>query len=229
MARRRALRSIRNTVVLVVVVVVAAFALQTWVARPYFIPSESMEPTLHGCPGCTGDRIIAEKLTYQVSEPENGDVVVFVGPPSWNTAYTSIRSDNSVIRAIENAASVVGLAPPDENDLVKRVIAVGGQTVQCCDPTGRVTVDGLALDEPYVESDFPWNPAGGNAAYPAGRMFGPITVPDGNVWVMGDNRNHSADSRAHVTDELQGTVPVDNVRGRAVFKFWPPSRIGPVH
>lgn len=94
-----------------------------------------MEPTLHGCPGgCTGDRIVVEKLSYRFQEPRPGDVIVFKGgPDSWSTGYVSTRSDNVVIRGIQEVGSLVGLVPPDENDLVKRVIAVGGQTVECCD------------------------------------------------------------------------------------------------
>lgn len=90
-------------------------------------------------------------------------------------------------------------------------------------------VDGKPLDEPYVKKDYKWNPNGANAVYPAGRVFGPIKVPEGNLWMMGDNRNESRDSRAHVADQYQGTVPIANVRGKAVFKIWPPGRIGPVH
>ncbi|WP_225729845.1 MULTISPECIES: signal peptidase I [unclassified Nocardia] len=214
--------------ILIVIAAVIAALMVTFIGRPYVIPSQSMEPTLHGCTGCTGDRIYVEKLSYYWGDPKPGDVVVFVGPPSWNTRYQSIRSDNVVVRGVQNFFSFFGLVPPDENDLVKRVIAVGGQTVQCCDAQGRVTVDGKPLDEPYVKKDYPWNPNGANAVYPAGRVFGPIKVPEGNIWVMGDNRNESADSRAHVADQYQGTVPVDNIRGKAVFKIWPPGRIGPV-
>ena len=124
----------------------------TFVARPYLIPSESMEPTLHGCAGCVGDRIMVDKLTYRFSSPEPGDVVVFKGPPAWNIGYKSIRSDNAAVRWVQNALSFVGFVPPDENDLVKRVIAVGGQTVECRADTG-LTVDGKKLNEPYLDAD----------------------------------------------------------------------------
>ncbi|MFF0487570.1 signal peptidase I [Nocardia sp. NPDC003482] len=217
--------------ILIVIAAVIAALVVNFIGRPYVIPSESMETTLHGCTGCTGDRIYVEKLSYDFGDPKPGDVVVFVGPTdSWNRTYHSNRNSNVVLRGIQNFFSFFGLVPPDENDLVKRVIAVGGQTVQCCDSQGRVLVDGKPLDEPYARYLVPYTPglpyASSNAV---GREFGPIKVPDGHLWVMGDNRNRSADSRAHVEDQYQGTVPVSDVRGKAVFKIWPPSRIGPVH
>ena len=218
----------RELPILILVALVLSFLLQTFIARVYLIPSESMEPTLHGCAGCTGDRIVVEKLSYRFGEPEPGDVVVFLGPDSWSANYRSIRSDNSVIRGLQNAGSVFGVVPPDENDLVKRVIATGGQTVECCDAQGRVLVDGKPLDEPYVVNDFPFTPGTltCETVVKSGRCFGPVTVPADNLWVMGDNRNNSADSRYHVGDDLQGTVPVANVRGKAVFIVLPPSRMG---
>ncbi len=102
----------------------------TFVARPYLIPSESMEPTLHGCSGCVGDRIMVDKLTFRFGSPHPGDVIVFKGPPPWNVGYKSIRSHDTAIRWVQNTLSFIGFVPPDENDLVKRVIAVGGQTVR---------------------------------------------------------------------------------------------------
>ncbi|WP_433565554.1 signal peptidase I [Nocardia sp. CA-151230] len=211
--------------------------LVTFIGRPYVIPSQSMEPTLHGCAGCTGDRIYVEKLSYYFGDPEPGDVVVFVGPTSsWNSHYKSIRSSNTVVRGVQNFLSFFGLVPPDENDLVKRVIATGGQSVKCCDAQGRILVkedspgaDWKPLDEPYVKFNNPFDPQRPDVQFNAGgRAFPEIKVPAGNLWVMGDNRAESADSRYHMKDELQGTVPVKDVRGKAVFKIWPPSRMGPV-
>ena len=143
--------ALREGAILVGTAVLLYYVMLTFVARPYLIPSESMEPTLHGCPGCVGDRIMVDKITYRFGSPEPGDVVVFKGPPNWNVGYKSIRSDNTAIRWVQNALSFVGFVPPDQNDLVKRIIAVGGQTVQCRADTG-LTVDGKQLKEPYLSS-----------------------------------------------------------------------------
>ncbi|WP_221936689.1 signal peptidase I [Skermania sp. ID1734] len=214
----------RELPILIVVAMVLSFLLQTFIARVYLIPSESMEPTLHGCAGCTNDRILVEKLSYDFGDPQPGDVVVFLGPPSWDSDYHSIRSDNAIVRGLQNIGSVFGLVPPDENDLVKRVIAVGGQTVQCRKADGGVTVNGKLLNEPYLNN--PMMTAAKQANPCLGPEFGPITVPKGNVWVMGDNRINSADSRYHMGDSLQGTVPIDNIRGKAKFIVLPPGRWG---
>jgi signal peptidase I len=217
------------------------YVMLTFVARPYLIPSESMEPTLHGCTGCVGDRIMVDKVTYRFSSPQPGDVIVFKGPPNWNIGYKSIRSNDTAVRWVQNALSFVGFVPPDENDLVKRVIAVGGQTVECRMNTG-LTVDGRRLNEPFLNfvtmNVDPTNPY----AACLGNEFGPVKVPEGRLWVMGDNRTHSADSRAHCAntpidaqrgllctgDPTLGTVPVHNVIGKARFIAWPPSRWGGV-
>ena len=233
--------ALREWVILLSIALVIYYVMLTFVARPYLIPSESMEPTLHGCNGCVGDRIMVDKLTYDFTEPEPGDVVVFKGPPAWNLNYKSIRSDNTAVRYVQNVLSFVGFVPPDENDLVKRVIATGGQTVQCRQDTG-LTVDGKKLNEPYLDYAVMGFPQGSPQAICLGAQFGPVKVPEGRIWVMGDNRTHSADSRAHCTSEpsaledgiictgdpMSGTVPVENVIGKARFIAWPPSRWGGV-
>lgn len=234
--------ALREAVVLVVIAVGLYYVMLTFVARPYLIPSESMEPTLHGCAGCTGDRVMVDKLTYRFSSPEPGDVIVFKGPPNWNVGYKSIRSANTPVRWVQNALSFIGFVPPDENDLVKRIIAVGGQTVQCRNATG-LTVDGKPLDQPFLDPATMGVENLDPAVYRClGPEFGPVKVPDGRLWVMGDNRTHSADSRAHCTslpadlqrgilctgDPMSGTIPVENVIGKARFIAWPPSRWGGV-
>lgn len=235
--KRKKRAVLRETAILASIAVILYYVMLTFVARPYLIPSESMEPTLHGCSGCVGDRIMVDKLSYRFGSTQPGDVIVFKGPPSWNVGYKSIRSHNTAVRWLQNALSFVGFVPPDENDLVKRVIAVGGQTVECRNDTG-LTVDGKRLKEPYLD---PTTMMADPSVYPClGSEFGPVTVPQGRLWVMGDNRTHSADSRAHCTsipadalkgilctgDPMSGTVPVGNVIGKARFIVWPPSRWG---
>lgn len=216
--------------IIIVVTLLILGAFNTFVGRLYLIPSESMEPTLHGCAGCVPDRIFVNKLAYGEGEsPTPGDVVVFVGTDSWNTSYVSQRSDNRVIRGIQNAASYIGLVAPDENTLVKRVIATGGQTVRCQAGDPGIMVDDKPLKEPYINSPpvNPVNPSTGSDEC-GGEYFGPVTVPQGNIWVMGDNRTNSLDSRGHMGDEFQGTIPVDNVVGKVVAIVLPFDRIGTV-
>ena len=215
--------------VVILVTLLAIFLIQTFVGRVYMIPSQSMEPTLHGCAGCTGDRIFVDKVSYRFSDPKAGDVVVFKGTDSWNQGFVSQRSQNDVVRALQNVGSYVGLVAPDENDLVKRIIATGGQTVSCQEGDPAVMVDGEPIDQSYTLQPvaYPVDPATGSEAC-GGPYFGPLTVPEDNYFMMGDNRTNSADSRAHIGDEHQGTIPEENIRGKVQFIIFPFNRIGGV-
>ncbi|MBI3689079.1 MAG: signal peptidase I [Actinobacteria bacterium] len=206
----------RELPILLGIALVLAFLIKTFVAQAFFIPSGSMEQTLHGCGGCSGDRVLVEKLSYRFRDPQPGDIVVFRGADSWAPESRVSPPTNPVAWAARALGQLVGIAQPNEKDFIKRVIAVGGQTVRCCDAEGRVLVDGRPLTEPYVYVDGPATPDTGS--------FGPVLVPQGRLWVMGDHRNDSLDSRAHMADPGHGTVAVSDVIGRAFVIAWPPSR-----
>lgn len=204
--------------ILVVVALVLTFVIQTFVARVYVIPSGSMELTLNGNNG-SGDRILVDKVVYDFRDPAPGDVVVFKGPPGWDqTEFFVDSSTNPLTHWLRQLGSSIGVTKPDEYDLVKRVIATGGETVACCDSQNRVTVDGKPLDEPYIY----WQP--GRPGPTEQLRFGPITVPKGYLWVEGDNRSNSDDSRYQNGGGIKGIVPVANVIGKARTIIWPPSR-----
>ena len=200
---------------LIGIALVLTILIQSFIARVFVIPSESMERTLHGCPGCTGDRVLVDKVTYYFRDPAPGDVVVFERPDTWDDFGGANRSDIAVVAWFQDFGAQFGLAEPSEDDVVKRVVAVGGQTVECCDEQNRVLVDGEPLDEPYVYLPDP-------SATQA--QFAPITVPPGMIFVMGDNRNNSRDSRSQGGGGLNGMVPVDKVVGKARTIILPPSR-----
>jgi signal peptidase I len=206
---------LRELPVLLVIAFVLALLVKTFLVQAFFIPSGSMEQTLHGCTGCTGDRVLVNKIPYWFGEPEPGDIVVFKGPDTWSPEIDVQAPSNWFTGVLLWLGRTVGVAPPSEDDFIKRVIATEGQTVQCCDQ-GRVTVDGKPLDEPYIYQNTP----------ESDRAFGPVTVPQGRLWVMGDHRSASADSKAHIDDKYSGTIGVDDVIGKASVIVWPPSRIG---
>ncbi|WP_026425339.1 signal peptidase I [Actinokineospora inagensis] len=203
---------------LIAMALVLTIIIQSFIARVFVIPSESMEQTLHGCSGCYGDRVLVDRLAYSVfGDPEPGDVVVFHRPDTWNRSEVhTARSDNGFVRWVQGIGAEFGFAAPDEDDVVKRVVAVGGQTVRCCDEANRVLVDDKPLDEPYVY----WQPDRGSRQ----EEFDAVSVPRGMLFVMGDNRNNSADSRVQGGGGRNGVVPVDNVIGKVRAVILPPSR-----
>lgn len=233
---------LRETLIIIACVLLISWILQTFIGRQYVIPSESMEPTLIGCEGCTNDRIFVDKLSYRFGEPTPGDVIVFKVPESWgDDGWMSPRSTNTMIHGLQNGLSWFGFAPPDENNYVKRIVATGGQTIECHNSEGvGVKVNGKPLTEPYVDMALQQQNLADGTATPSaigengrlnsclGKDFGPIAVPAGHVFVLGDNRTRSSDSRYHITETSDGTVPVDDIRGKTRFIIYPFSRMGGV-
>ncbi|MGP3774535.1 signal peptidase I [Streptomyces sp. SDT5-1] len=193
---------------LIGIALILALLIKTFLVQAFSIPSASMENTLK-----IGDRVLVDKLTpWFGSEPERGEVIVFHDPASWLEGEPTPEPN-----AVQQVLSWVGLMPSaDEKDLIKRVVGVGGDTVEC-NGTGPLKVNGKALSEPYV---YPGNtPCSDDNA---GGTF-KVKVPEGKVWVMGDHRQDSMDSRYHQNDKNNGFVPVDNVVGRAIVVAWPPT------
>ncbi|TGZ10899.1 signal peptidase I [Streptomyces rhizosphaericola] len=193
---------------LVGIALILALLIKTFLVQAFSIPSDSMQNTLQ-----KGDRVLVDKLTpWFGSEPERGEVIVFHDPDGWLDGV-AVDPPN----AFQEALSFIGLMPSaEEKDLIKRVIGVGGDTVECAGD-GPLKVNGKALDEPYV---FPGNTPCSND--PGGSFE--VTVPPGRLWVMGDHRQASSDSRYHTDDRNDGMVPVDEVVGRAVVVAWPVGR-----
>ncbi|MDT3724729.1 signal peptidase I [Streptomyces sp. DSM 41972] len=195
--------------ILIGIALVLALLIKTFLVQAFSIPSDSMQDTLQ-----RGDRVLVDKLTpWFGSEPERGEVVVFHDPDNWLAGEPTPDPN-----ALQKALSFIGLMPSaEEKDLIKRVVGVGGDTVEC-KGTGPLKVNGKALDEPYV---YPGNTP--CSQDDQGGQF-KVKVPEGHIWVMGDHRQNSRDSRYNTADKNQGFVPVDKVVGRAVVIAWPINR-----
>lgn len=195
---------LRDLIIIVLVAFLISFLLKTFLVRSFYIPSVSMEQTLR-----VNDRILVNQLVPNVMDVERGDIVVFKDPGGW--------MDNGEAEPPTGFAAVlqaVGLAADTSNNyVVKRVIGVGGDHVVCCDGEGRITVNGVPLEEPYIVI-----PEGESAA--SGMEFD-VAVPDGSVWVMGDNRYRSKDSRYNQDQPGEGFVSEEAIVGRAFVINWP--------
>ncbi|GAA0632304.1 hypothetical protein GCM10009547_40180 [Sporichthya brevicatena] len=201
---------LREIPILVAVALGIALLVKTFLVQAFFIPSESMENTL-----LTGDRVLVNKFADRFGgDVKRGQVVVFKDPGGWLDSDQDDTTGNPIVRGLKDVFSFVGLLPSQsEKDLIKRVIGVPGDKVACCDSEGRVTVNGVPLDEPYL---YPGD-------RPSDREFS-VTVPPNRLWVMGDHRSDSADSRSHMDGPGNGTIPSENVVGRAFVLVWPISR-----
>jgi signal peptidase I len=177
---------------------IIAFLVKTFVAQAFFIPSESMVHTLE-----VGDRVLVSRMSYRLHEPRRGDVVVFTSP--FDTPGQDDDDDPLPARVIHTVLESVGLRQPSTEDFIKRVIGLPGETVE--GKEGKVLINGRALSEPYL-------------AEPGVGDFPPTTIGEGQVWVMGDNRNRSSDSRVF------GPIKDSKIVGRAILRIWPVTRLG---
>jgi signal peptidase I len=224
---------LRELPFLVVIAFVLALLIKHFLVQAFYIPSGSMEQTL-----MVGDRVLVNKVPYHFRGPHRGEIVVFNGLDNFDEGVTFAKPSNPVSRALRAVSSTIGLGTPDEKDYIKRVIGVQGDRVMCCDTQGRVVVtpkDGqpASLDEPYVfqndtaDTRYFCDAGTGRQLCPPGAKG--ILVPAGRLWVLGDHRSNSSDSRFHLTDSNHGTVPEDKVVGRAFAIVYPFGRAGLLH
>lgn len=202
---------IRDIILIFLAAIIISVGIKAFLIRSFYIPSGSMENTLQ-----INDRIIVNELVPNMVPIERGDVVVFRDPGGW-LQPTVQPEQNWFVTGVDWMLAVVGLSAPDSNDhLVKRVIGLPGDEVTCCNTFGQLSVNGVPLDEPYLDL-----PKGVTKA--SGTDFD-VTVPKNSLWVMGDNRYDSLDSRYNTNKPGKGFVPYENVVGRAFLISWPADR-----
>jgi len=196
---------LREIPALLVVAVIVSLIIKTFVVQFFYIPSGSMENTLQ-----VKDRVAVNKVPFVTREIHRGDVVVFHDPANWLPTWNNQEGNKYLHKAKELLVAVGILPNPTKQFLVKRVIGIGGDNVQCCSAKGKLLVNGKETNEPYIFA--------GNE--PSDMKFN-VTVPKGKVWVMGDHRGASADSRYHQDDINKGFVPESEIVGRVVAVIWP--------
>ena len=211
-SRRKQMPLWQEMPLLLIVAFCLAVLIRTFLLQAFFIPSGSMEDTL-----LVGDRVLVNKVVYDMRDPLRGEVVVFRGTAAWVPENLSEPSPGFLVKLGRTVGDLVGVSRPGEKDFIKRVIGLPGDRVKCCDKVGRVLVNNRPLDEPYVLENSPLD-APPNSRECRSRRFEEVLVQPGNMFVMGDHRLVSQDSRC------QGQVPIENVIGRAFVIVWPSKR-----
>ena len=203
---------LRDAIIIVVAALVVSFLIKTFLIRSFFIPTDSMDLTL-----IRDDRIIVSQLHGGLLDISRGDVIVFVDPGGWLSLQPGVSEDDPLTRLLDGVSLFLGLSSPNDNEhLVKRLVGLPGDTVVCCDELGAMSINGVPLAEPYVSLP-------GGVTKVSSNDF-EVIVPEGSLWVMGDNRYNSADSRRNVDKPGGGFVPLENVVGRAIVISWPQER-----
>ncbi|WGD38417.1 signal peptidase I [Lysinibacter sp. HNR] len=203
--QRGVLVFLRDLAIIILIALTLSTLVRTFLVRSFYIPSSSMENTLQ-----IDDRILVNQLVPNVQDLQRGDIVVFEDPGGWLTP----RAASTTPSPLQWFLELVGLSATDSGEhLVKRVIGLPGDTVECCSPLGKILVNGEPVDEPYLKLP--------SSDSPASAIDFKVTVPEGSLWVMGDNRNASADSRYNRDKPGDGFVPIENVVGTAFMINWP--------
>jgi signal peptidase I len=214
---------------LVLIAFVLALLIKAFLVQAFYIPSGSMQQTLE-----LRDRVLVNKLVFRFRDVHRGEIVVFNGLDSWTPETQIAPPSNGLQRVLRSISGAVGVGAPSEKDFIKRVIGIPGDRVACC-TDGHVTVQPpggqpVPLDEPYLFEDnhqYFCDAGADETKCPSGAPG--VLVPKGRLWVMGDHRGYSSDSRAHITDDHHGTVPISKVIGRAFVIVWPVGRSTVLH
>ncbi|MBG0562076.1 signal peptidase I [Actinoplanes aureus] len=214
LSRRKEMPLWQELPLLLIVAFCLAVLIRTFLVQAFYIPSGSMENTL-----AIQDRVLVNKVVYDMRDPLRGEIVVFRGTDDWAPEVTEAVSNTFLAKLGRTVGDLVGISRPGERDFIKRVIGLPGDKVACCDEQGRITVNGVGIDEEYIaegfNSDLSQPPIPGQCT---SRRFAEVTVPAGQMFVMGDHRSVSQDARC------QGPVPIENIIGRAFVVVWPSDR-----
>jgi len=199
---KKFLRGVIEFIVIIAIALGIATLMRAFLIQPFYVPSGSMEQTLQ-----INDRVIASKISTKIAGVNRGEIMVFKDPSGWLPPMP--ESAGGFRGLVSDSLIFIGLLPSDSgDDLVKRVIGIEGDQIACCNDAGQIVLNGVGLDESaYVNG-------------PTDQVLFDVTVPPGSMFVMGDNRGNSADSRFHL-DENEGSIPVDNAVGRVVLVVWP--------